>query len=116
MRLTIQGRPVPAVRMTQRSKFVSKQAQRYLDYKTRIGWEAKAVGIQRVSGDVHVSAIAYIKCVPDIDVDNLGKSYLDGLNGVAWIDDKQVLKLTVEKRWVFDKSEERSEIEIREVS
>jgi len=31
------------------------------------------------------------------DVDNYAKSILDGLNGVAWEDDKQIIKLTVRK-------------------
>lgn len=31
------------------------------------------------------------------DCDNLAKSVLDGLNGVAWIDDKQVVSLKVKK-------------------
>lgn len=33
------------------------------------------------------------------DVDNLAKLYLDGLNGVAWFDDKQISDLTVTKRF-----------------
>lgn len=33
------------------------------------------------------------------DIDNLAKSVLDGLNGVAWIDDREVARLTVEKRY-----------------
>ena len=31
------------------------------------------------------------------DIDNYAKTLLDGLNGVAWDDDSQVLKLTVLK-------------------
>ncbi len=31
------------------------------------------------------------------DVDNYVKSILDGLNGVAWEDDKQIIELTVKK-------------------
>lgn len=117
MKLVIPGRPVPAVRMTQRSKYKSKQAQRYLDYKQAVGWQAKAVmrGQKPIEDDVSVTAIAYLNPAErDLDVDNLAKSYLDGLNGIAWIDDKQVMKLTIEKRWV-GKDEQRSEIEIREV-
>lgn len=33
------------------------------------------------------------------DVDNIAKLICDGLNGLAWVDDKQVIKLTVEKRY-----------------
>lgn len=33
------------------------------------------------------------------DADNIAKVILDALNGVAWDDDKQVVNLTVNKRW-----------------
>jgi len=46
------------------------------------------------------------------DVDNLSKSILDGLNGIAFEDDSQVVDLHVHKRKV--KTDERVEIEIRE--
>ncbi|KIL35851.1 hypothetical protein SD71_10675 [Cohnella kolymensis] len=117
IKIIVPGRPVPAVRMTQRSKYVSTQAKRYLAYKEQVGWDAKACGVkQPVEGDITVTAIAYMMPVPDVDVDNLAKAYLDGLNKIAYIDDKQVMKLTVEKRWVFEEKEQRSEIIIESVS
>lgn len=33
------------------------------------------------------------------DVDNIGKIILDALNGVAWVDDKQVTRLEITKLW-----------------
>ena len=33
------------------------------------------------------------------DTDNIAKSILDSLNGVAYLDDKQVVSLTVEKKY-----------------
>ena len=48
------------------------------------------------------------------DVDNYSKSILDGLNGVAYEDDDQVVELQVRKYKVKRKEEERAEIEIRE--
>ena len=35
------------------------------------------------------------------DCDNLGKSVMDGLNGVAWDDDKQVCRLVVTKNYAL---------------
>lgn len=119
MKITIPGRPVPAVRMTQRSKYKSKQAQRYLNYKDNIGWTAKNAGIRTpIETNVHVMATAVLHLgTRDMDVDNIGKSVLDGLNGVAWIDDRQVTKLTVEKMFLpREGGVERMEIEIKEVS
>lgn len=36
------------------------------------------------------------------DIDNVAKIILDALNKVAYVDDKQVVELTVIKRWTFD--------------
>ncbi|MED0738979.1 RusA family crossover junction endodeoxyribonuclease [Aneurinibacillus thermoaerophilus] len=115
IRLVVPGRPVPAVRMTQRSKFVNKQAQRYLEYKNYVGWLAKAEKIKRAEGLVEVKAIAYLHGLREPDADNLAKAYLDALNGIAWVDDRQVRKLTIEKVKVDTAKEQRSEIEIYEV-
>jgi crossover junction endodeoxyribonuclease RusA len=115
VKFTVYGRPLPAVRMTQRGKFVKAQAGRYLAYKNQIGWAAKAAKAKKIDGPVEVNAIAYIHGNRDGDVDNLAKSFLDGLNGICWNDDKQVVKLTVEKRKVTTKEAERAEIEVREV-
>ncbi len=54
-------------------------------------------------------------CSEKADIDNLVKAVLDGLNGVAYLDDKQVYKIVAEKKWansnsidimIFDKEEE----------
>lgn len=36
------------------------------------------------------------------DIDNVAKIIMDGLNGVAWDDDKQVVSLTAIKKWTND--------------
>lgn len=48
-----------------------------------------------------------------MDVDNVAKSVLDGLNGVAYEDDDQVVELLIRKHKVKSKADERVEIEIR---
>jgi Holliday junction resolvase RusA-like endonuclease len=35
------------------------------------------------------------------DIDNLAKAILDGLNGIAYLDDRQVAFLFVEKKWAI---------------
>ena len=47
------------------------------------------------------------------DSDNVAKIVLDSLNKIAYDDDKQVVELTVLKRWTFDN--ERIEFEVEEV-
>ena len=46
------------------------------------------------------------------DIDNIAKSILDGLNGVAYIDDRQVVELNISKQYTL--AETRAEIEIKE--
>ena len=48
------------------------------------------------------------------DCDNVAKIVLDSLNKIAYDDDKQVVELTVLKRWTFDN--ERIEFEMEEVN
>ena len=47
------------------------------------------------------------------DADNIAKIVLDSLNKIAYEDDKQVVELTVIKRWTFDN--ERIEFEVEEI-
>ena len=47
------------------------------------------------------------------DADNIAKIILDSLNGVAFNDDSQVVKLTVIKRWTEEV--ERVEFELEEI-
>lgn len=67
-------------------------------YKSQVGWLAKAAGIR---GPVRYPIEVGLRLVPKngicMDVDNAIKVALDALNGVAWIDDSQVYKLTIER-------------------
>ena len=47
------------------------------------------------------------------DCDNVVKIVLDSLNKIAYDDDKQVVELTVLKRWTF--GNERIEFEMEEI-
>ena len=51
----------------------------------------------------------------DGDVDNYLKSALDGCNKVVWVDDRQVIRATVEKISCQHAKEERMEIEVWEM-
>ena len=46
------------------------------------------------------------------DLDNVAKAVLDALNGVIYLDDKQVIKLVAEKKYSFDP---RVEVYVHEV-
>lgn len=98
IRFTVPGRPVPAARMTHKGKFVSKQAERYLNYKNKVGWIARQNRVKRFEGAVCVELYLYLHGGRQGDADNYGKAILDGLNGIAWTDDENVKRLIVEKR------------------
>jgi len=115
MILTIPGRPIPAVRMTQKTKW-NKASKRYLSYKDAIGIIAKQYYKIPTSEKVSVKVRVYLsgKTTPmgnDGDADNYAKSALDGLNKIAFVDDRQVMDLTVCKEPCAE-SEQRMEIEI----
>ena len=52
-----------------------------------------------------------IKATIKLDIDNVAKAVLDGLNGIAFDDDKQVVRLEVSKRYDH---EARVEVEVKE--
>lgn len=110
---TVPGRPVPAVRMTQRSKWVNPQAQRYLEYKEMVGWVARQRVEKMLEGKVIAKFSFYLKPhgrVPDLS--NLIKAAEDALNGIAWVDDRQVVGVEA-WRYVSKEEPERLEVEIK---
>ena len=113
--ITIPGRPVPKGRP--RLGYRGQKAYVYTPPKTReyerlVGWVAKSAGCRPVEGPVSVALSVYVK--GRLDADNIAKSILDGLNGVAYEDDDQVVELHIWKYRVKNAADERVEIEIRE--
>ena len=116
-KITIPGRPVPKGRprlgVRGRTAYVYTPPAT-VEYEKLVGWVAKSVGCRPVEGPVSVELDVYIR--RRMDVDNVAKSVLDGLNGVAYEDDDQVVELLVRKHRVKNTADERVEIEIREAS
>jgi len=114
-KITIPGRPVPKGRprlgVRGRTAYVYTPPETK-EYERLVGWVAKSEGCRPVEGPVSVALSVYVK--GRLDADNIAKSILDGLNGVAYEDDDQVIELLVRKHKVKRKEEERVEIEIRE--
>lgn len=115
IKILVPGRPVPKGRprlgVRGRKAFVYTPPETR-EYERLVGWVAKASGCRPQSGPLAVELNIYAR--GRMDVDNVAKSILDGLNGVAYEDDDQVVELLVKKHKVKDKAEERVEIEIRE--
>ncbi|MBD1223272.1 RusA family crossover junction endodeoxyribonuclease [Virgibacillus halodenitrificans] len=111
----IPGRPVPAVRMTQKSMYVNKYAKRYLAYKKQVGWIAK----QHYKGKptnkpIGVNITLYINGGNHGDIDNYAKSLTDSLNKIAYVDDKQIEIMNL-KKMKCEKGEDRVEMSVYEL-
>ena len=113
--LTVHGRPVPAARMTQRGKFVKRQAIRYMSYKEKVGWTAKEAGIKKIEKEVKLTVTIFLAGGRAGDFDNYLKSISDSLNGIAYIDDQQVKEGTIKICSCASKHDERAEITIKEL-
>ena len=87
-------------------------------YENLVGLMYKQAGGQCLEGPIDLHITAYFPIPPSApkakraqmasgciqhtirpDADNLAKAILDGLNGIAFTDDKQVWRLAVEKRY-----------------
>jgi len=79
------------------------------EYEQRVAWEAKAAGASPIDGPVGVRIVCVASQRNQPDLDNVAKSILDGLNGVAWDDDRQVVELHV---YVRRGRPERVEVEV----
>lgn len=123
---TIPGTPVPWQRAGRNGKR-SYDTPRNLNAKAAFAWEAKvAMGnTQPFKGPVRLKLQFVFKwpssytqtrrraCYGNMrdtkpDIDNLCKTVMDGLNGIAWGDDAQVSELITSK--FFTESEERTQV------
>lgn len=134
MKLVINEPPIPQ----SRPRFDSRNKRAYeksniKSYKQRIGYAARKEFKKPIERDIPLEInmkfympipqylskikknrlmlekeVKYVTKKPDID--NLLKAILDGLNGIAYFDDGQVVKLSVEKVYSFNP---RTEIEIK---
>ena len=65
---------------------------------------------RRYSGPVNLTVACYFPDARRRDADNVLKSVMDGMNGIAYRDDSQVTKATVTK--AIDREHPRTEIEV----
>lgn len=113
IRIIIPGRPVPKQRprFTRTGHIYTPQGTK--DYEDFVGWKAKEVIKEPLEGDIALYIRVYVNRNVFADIDNIAKAIMDGLNGVAYKDDRQVVCLSIQR--IKDR-EERVEIELEEVS
>ena len=113
---TVPGRPVPKVRMTQKSKW-SPRAKRCLEYQEKVAWHARAAKIPQLTGDVELTVKICRGSRGRGDLDNIVKTIQDGLqHGGGIKNDRQVFRYgTGTGFWLGWQNGEQVIVEIREV-
>lgn len=112
MKIVIPGRPVPKARhqvRLYRGRVITYTPAKTREFEKAVRVYALKHRVKRQEGDLAVIAIFHTSGSGDID--NLLKSLLDGLNGVAWEDDKQVKAVLAVKK-NCRRGEERTEVTI----
>lgn len=77
--------------------------------EARAQWRGKPL-----IGDIEVSITLYFGTKRKADLDNFNKLSLDALTGIAYEDDSQIAKLTIER--AYDKQKPRVVISLNEAS
>lgn len=119
IRIIVAGDAIPAARP--RFSGHAYQPKRNRDYRARVqtaAYSAMAIaGHEPMTGELSAVVKLYrrYKTTARIfgDVDNHLKSLFDGLNGIVFADDSQIVQCEVSKH--TDKKNPRAEIEIRKV-
>jgi Holliday junction resolvase RusA-like endonuclease len=72
-------------------------------------WEAQSQWKGKpLVGDIEISITLYFGTKRKADLDNFNKLSLDALTGIAYKDDSQIAKLTIER--AYDKTRPRTEL------
>lgn len=109
-KLRIPGKPVPKARhqvRLYRGGVITYTPAKTREFEKAVRVYALKHRVKRQEGDLAVIAIFHTSGSGDID--NLLKSLLDGLNGVAWEDDRQV-KTVIGAKQECKKGEEKTEV------
>lgn len=82
--------------------------------KESYSWQAKAQWKKKpIEGPVEIEVKLYFGTKRKADIDNFNKLLFDSLTGIVWVDDSQIIKMTIEKD--YDKKNPRIEIGIKEI-
>lgn len=85
-----------------------KAIREAIAWEARMQWKGKELG-----GELAVRAVVYFPDRKRRDIDNILKCLLDSLTGIAWVDDSQIVSLTLER--YLDRTNPRLELEVVEI-
>lgn len=98
IRFFVPGNPVP-----KQSFFYTKNGGGFTDPRMK-AWQNTVILYatrnvdEMITGDVHAHLSFFLPDHHRRDCDNLSKAVLDGLNGIAFEDDKNITRLVIEKQ------------------
>jgi len=115
----VPGRPIPAARMTQRSKFASARAKRALEFQQFVAWCARAAAAGPAAlpfrGPVELTCRFFFRDGRHGDLSNLVKAIEDGLQyGGVIENDRQVVRYGA-GTGIYFADEERTEVRLRPI-
>jgi crossover junction endodeoxyribonuclease RusA len=116
MRFTVPGPPVPK----KRPRVVGRGAHSHAYtpketelYERKVGLVALTEGLRPLPGPIMLGISFYVQNKRAVDIDNLAKAVMDGLNGVAYRDDAQVEQLFVTRQ--VDAANPRAVVTVEEM-
>jgi len=113
IKIIIPGRPVPKQRPRVGKNGNVYTPKKCRQYEKTVGWTAKKVFKNPYDGPVSLQVQIYLAKAGG-DLDNYVKSIQDGLNGIAWRDDRQITRLKASKT-VRPGTDERAEVMIQKL-
>ncbi len=124
---------IPGPPMAWQRRVATKTGHSFTPKKTRayealVSFTAQSQGVSPLRGPVSLSLEFFlprpkrlmrkkdpegpVSCAVKPDIDNLTKAIIDGLNGVAYADDRQVVHVTARKHYHEKQGEPRVEVTI----
>lgn len=95
--ITVEGRPVPKARPRLRPNGRTYTPAKTVAAEQRIAWEWRITRGPKYEGQVEMGITFWLPDHRRVDIDNLAKTVLDGLNNVAYKDDSQIYQLSARK-------------------
>ena len=95
IRFVVSGQPVPKQRPCLGGRGQVYTPPKTVQWEQQVGWQCRIAmsHTDPIDGDVSITMCFYRSGRRKVDLDNLVKSVSDGLNGVAYLDDNQVVEL-----------------------